>query len=118
LNGDGLLDVVATAIGAPAELWFNDSSGGAHRLAFDLQETKSNRDGIGAIIKFTAGGKVQYNHVSSAAGYASASAGPTHFGLGTSKSAELAEIRWPSGVTQELRNVGADRVVTVREPPK
>jgi len=118
LNGDGRLDVVATAIGAPAELWFNDSPGGAHWLAFDLQGTKSNRDGIGARIKVTAGGKVQYNHVSFAAGYASASAGPTHFGLGPSKSAELVEIRWPSGITQELRSVRADHVVKVREPLK
>ena len=116
--GDGRLDVVATAIGAPAEVWLNDSPGGRHWLAFELQGTKSNRDGIGARIKVSAGGAVQYNHVSFAAGYASSSAGPTHFGLGASKSADLVEIRWPSGITQELRNVAADRVVKVKEPPK
>jgi hypothetical protein len=118
LNGDGRLDVVVTAISAPAEIWLNDSPGGRHWLAFELQGTKSNRDGIGARIKVTAGGAVQYNHVSFAAGYASSSAGPTHFGLGASKSAELVEIRWPSGITQELRNVAADRVVKVKEPPQ
>jgi hypothetical protein len=118
LNGDGRLDVVVTAIGAPAEIWLNDSPGGRHWLAFELQGTKSNRDGIGARIKVTAGGAVQYNHVSFAAGYASSSAGPTHFGLGASKSADLVEIRWPSGITQELRNVAADRVVKVKEPAK
>jgi hypothetical protein len=116
LNGDGRLDVVTTAIGAPAELWFNDSPGDGHWLAFQLQGTTSNRDGIGARIKVTAGGSVQYNHVSFAAGYASASAGPTHFGLGSRKSADLVEISWPSGVRQEFRNVGADRVMKVREP--
>ena len=118
LNGDGRLDVVATAIGAPAEIWLNDSPGEGHWLAFELQGTTSNRDGIGAGIKVTAGGVVQYNHVSFAAGYASSSAGPTHFGLGASKSADLVEIRWPSGITQELRNVAADRVVKVQEPEK
>jgi enediyne biosynthesis protein E4 len=118
LNGDGRLDVVVTAIGAPAEVWLNDSPGGKHWLAFELQGTKSNRDGIGARIKVTAGGAVQYNHVSFAAGYASSSAGPTHFGLGASKSADLVEIRWPSGITQQLRNVAADRVVKLEEPPK
>ena len=118
LNGDGRLDVVVTAISAPAEVWLNDSPGGGHWLAFELQGTKSNRDGIGARIKVTAGGAVQYNHVSFAAGYASSSAGPTHFGLGASKSADLVEIRWPSGITQELRNVAADRVVKVKEPAK
>ena len=49
-------------------------------------------------IKVTAGGKVQYSHVSFAAGYASSSAAPTHFGLGPAASASLVEIRWPSGV--------------------
>jgi hypothetical protein len=118
LNGDGRLDVVVTAISAPAEVWLNDSPGGGHWLAFELQGTKSNRDGIGARIKVTAGGAVQYSHVSFAAGYASSSAGPTHFGLGASKSADLVEIRWPSGITQELRNVSADRVVKIKEPAK
>jgi len=118
LNGDGRLDVAASAIGAPAEVWLNDSPGGGHWLAFELQGTTSNRDGIGAGIKVTAGGAVQYNHVSFAAGYASSSAGPTHFGLGASKSADLVGIRWPSGITQELRNLAADRVVKLQEPPK
>ena len=118
LNGDGRLDVVATAIGAPAEVWLNDSPGEGHWLAFELRGTTSNRDGIGARIKVTAGGVAQYNHVSFAAGYASSSAGPTHFGLGASKTADLVEIRWPSGITQELRNVAADRVVKVKEPEK
>jgi len=116
LNGDGRLDVVATALSAPAELWINDSPGGNHWIAFQLQGAKSNRDGIGARIKLVAGGAAQYNQVSFAAGYASSSAGPTHFGLGPNKSAELVEIRWPSGIVQELSNVSADRVVKVKEP--
>jgi len=115
LNGDGRLDVVATAIGAPAEIWLNDSHGGMHWIEFELQGTRSNRDGIGALIKVTAGGKTQYNHVSFAAGYASSSAGPVHFGLGAAASAGLVEIHWPSGITQQLRNVPADRVVKVKE---
>jgi len=28
------------------------------------------------------------------------------------------EIRWPSGITQELRNVAADRILKVQEPLK
>jgi hypothetical protein len=118
LNGDGRLDVVVSAISAPAEVWINDSPGPNHWLALDLEGVKSNRDGIGARIKVLSGGAPQYNHVSFAAGYASSSAGPTHFGLGPNKVAELVEIRWPSGITQELKNVPADRIVKVKEPPK
>ena len=118
LNGDGRLDVVVTALSAPAELWINDSPTAGHWIELELQGTKSNRDGIGARIKLVAGGKAQYNQVSFAAGYASSSAGPTHFGLGPNKSADLVEIRWPSGIVQQLQNVAADRLVKVTEPRK
>jgi hypothetical protein len=118
LNGDGRLDVVVSAINAPAEVWINDSPGRNHWLEFALEGTKSNRDGIGARIKLVAGGSAQYNHVSFAAGYASSSAGPVHFGLGPNSSADLVEIHWPSGIVQRLTNVRADRVVKVKEPPR
>jgi len=118
LNGDGRLDVVVTALSAPAEIWLNDSPGGNHWLEFQLEGTRSNRDAIGARIKLVTGGNAQYNHVAFAAGYASSSAGPVHFGLGQAKSADLVEIRWPSGIVQELKNVSADRLVKVKEPAR
>ncbi len=116
LNGDGRLDVVVSAIGAPAEIWLNRSPGNNHWLEFRLQGTKSNRDGVGARIKVVTRSGAQYNHVFTSAGYASSSAGPVHFGLGADPSAELVEIRWPSGIVQELRNVTGDRIVAVKEP--
>ncbi len=116
LNHDGRLDVVVSAIGAPAEIWINDSPGGNHWIEFHLEGTRSNRDAIGASIKLVAGGSAQYNHVSFAAGYASSSAAPLHFGLGQNTSVELVEIRWPSGTVQQLKNVAADRVLKVKEP--
>ena len=118
LNGDGRLDVVVTALSAPAEIWLNDSPGDNHWLEFQLEGTRSNRDAIGARIKLVTGGNAQYNHVVFAAGYASSSAGPVHFGLGQAKSADLVEIRWPSGIVQELKNVSADRLVNVKEPAR
>ena len=116
LNHDGRLDVVTTAISAPAEVWINDSPGGSHWIEFALEGTKSNRDGIGARIKVVAGGVAQYNQVSFAAGYASSSAGPVHFGLGRNATVELVEIRWPSGMVQEFQSVASDQVLKVKEP--
>jgi hypothetical protein len=116
LNGDGRMDVVVSAIKAPAEIWINESPNANHWLEFKLQGVKSNRDGIGARIKVTTKGGVQYNQMSTAAGYASSSAGPVHFGLGQDTSAETVEIRWPSGAATSLKNVVGDRVLTVREP--
>jgi hypothetical protein len=116
LNGDGRVDVVTTAIGAPAEIWMNASPGSNHWLELQLEGTKSNRDAIGARIKVVTPGATQYNHVSFGTGYASSSAGPVHFGLGRDKFADTVEIRWPSGLVQELKNVAGDRIVHVKEP--
>jgi enediyne biosynthesis protein E4 len=118
LNGDGRLDVVVSALSAPAEIWMNDTANGNHWLELRLEGTKSNRDGIGARIKVVAGGATQYDHVCFTRGYASSSAGPVHFGLGAAKWADLVEIHWPSGIVQQLKHVEADRIVRVREPAK
>jgi hypothetical protein len=116
LNGDGRLDVVVSAINAPAEIWMNESPGTNHWLELKLQGTKSNRDGIGARIKVVTKSGAQYNQMSTSAGYASSSAGPVHFGLGPNVSADLVEIRWPSGMIQQLRDVSGDRIIRVTEP--
>ncbi len=115
-NHDGKLDLVVTALGAPAEIWMNDSPGNNHWLEIALQGTKSNRDGIGAKIRVIAGGQPQFNHMTTASGYASSSAGPVHFGLGAAKVVDEIEIRWPSGTTQVLKQVEADRILRIKEP--
>jgi len=116
LNGDGRLDVVVSAINAPAEIWINQSPGNHHWIEFKLQGTKSNRDGLGARIKLVSKSGAQYNHMTTSCGYASSSAGPVHFGLGSNAEADLVEIHWPSGIVQTLHDVAADRVVLVKEP--
>ena len=117
LDGDGKIDVVVTALGRPPELWMNRSPGSSHWLEFALTGKKSNRDGIGAVIKVvskTTG--TQFNHKTSAVCYASSSDGPVHFGLGPDTRADQVEIRWPSGTVQKLSNVAADQIVKITEP--
>ena len=116
LDGDGRIDVAVTALEATAEIWMNRSEGAGHWLAVSLEGTKSNRDGIGAVVKVVTEAGPQYNHMTTSVGYASSSHGPVHFGLGKDASAQLVEIRWPSGITQSLRNVKGDRLIHVKEP--
>ena len=115
-NHDGKLDVVVTALTAPAEIWMNDSPDQNHWLELSLQGTKSNREGIGARIQVKAGGRGQSNHVSTTDGYASSSAGPVHFGLGSVKIVDEIEIRWPSGTVQTLKAVTPNQILRVQEP--
>jgi len=118
LNGDGRLDVVVSAVGAPAEIWMNESPGDSHWLELALEGTRSNRNGIGARIKVVSKSMTQYDQVSTAAGYASSRAGPIHFGLGKDTGADRIEIHWPSGTVQTLRDVRGGRIVHVKEPSK
>jgi hypothetical protein len=118
LDGDGRLDIVVSALSAPAEIWMNRTAGSNHWLELKLEGTKSNRDAIGARIKIVTKSGPQYNHVSTAVGYASSSAGPVHFGLGHNTSVDLVEIRWPSGLIQELKDVPGDQILRVKEPPQ
>ena len=116
LDGDGRLDIVVSALAAPAEIWMNRSPGANHWLELRLEGTKSNRDAIGARIKVVSKGLTQYNHVTTAVGYASSSSGPVHFGLGKDAMADLVEIHWPSGVVQTLKDVPANQLLKVQEP--
>ena len=116
LDGDGRLDIVVSALSAHAEIWMNRSPGTNHWLELKLQGVKSNRDAIGARIKVVTKSGAQYNHVSTAVGYASSSAGPVHFGLGPNKVADTIEIHWPSGIVQEMKDVPSDQLLHVKEP--
>jgi enediyne biosynthesis protein E4 len=116
LDGDGRVDVVATALSADAEIWMNRSPNPGHWLDIALHGTKSNRDGIGARIKVVTKSGTQYNHMTTSVCYASSSDGPVHFGLGADNRAESVEIHWPSGKVQTLENVPADQVLKVVEP--
>ena len=115
LNGDGKLDLAVTALGDPAEIWINDSDTSARWLAVDLEGTSSNRDGIGAVVRVETPDGTQFNHVTTSVGYASSSAGPVHFGLGSASEVEQVTVKWPSGVTTAIRGVDANRVLHVRE---
>ena len=63
----------------------------------------------------TASGRVLYNHVAVSVGFMSSSDKRVHFGLGAETQISSIEIRWPSGIRQNLRNVSADQILTVDE---
>jgi len=115
-NADGRMDLVVSALNAPAEIWLNTGREGNHWLDVKLTGSRGNRDAIGARIRITTRTGSQFNHVTTAVGYASSSTGPVHFGLGKDAVAELIEVSWPSGQVQRLTNVKADRLVPVTEP--
>lgn len=119
LDNDGRVDMVVSVLNGPAEIFHNITENGNHWILLKLVGTKSNRMGIGAQIGITtADGKKQWNEVTTAVGYASSSDPRVHFGLGKNEKISEIQIRWPSGITQILKDVAADRVLTIEESAK
>ena len=113
-DGDGKIDIVVSALGEPCELWKNVSPGPNRWIILKLVGVKSNRDGIGAKIRLDS----QSNHMTTAVGYASSSSQGVHFGLGKKEMISRIEIRWPSGISQVLKNVATNQALEIHEPPK
>lgn len=115
-DNDGRIDVAVSCLNEPAQLLRNVSAPGQHWIDLVLEGRASNRDGIGAVARVTtASGRVQYNQVTTAVGYASSSSRRVHFGLGAEDRIAQIEIRWPSGFVQTLENPAVDRRLSIVE---
>ena len=110
-DGDGRLDVAVLTLGSPAELWQNVTATSNHWVIVRLVGTKSNRDGIGAVVRIGN----QMRTMTTAMGYASSSHAGLHFGLGTSPGPVRLEVEWPAGTKQLLEDVKVDRVIEIVE---
>jgi hypothetical protein len=117
INNDGRLDLLFSTNGGPAYLFLNEATGGTanQSVRLKLVGTKSNRDGIGAVVKLTSGGAAQTQMLRSGSSYLSASELILTYGLGQRGQAESIEIRWPSGQIDKLTNVAAGQTITVTE---
>jgi hypothetical protein len=118
INNDGRLDLLLSTNGGPAYLFENDATAGSvanKSLRVNLVGTKSNRDGIGTVVKVSAGGETQSQMMRSGSSYLSASELVLTFGLGQKEQVETVEIRWPSGQVEKLSNVATGQTITVTE---
>jgi enediyne biosynthesis protein E4 len=114
INNDGFLDVLVTTNAGPAFL-FENEGGTNHSLRLKLVGTKSNRDGIGTVVRVTSGSDKQEKMLRSGSSYLSQSELVLTFGLGAQTKADAVEIQWPSGQTDKLSNINAGQTVTVEE---
>jgi hypothetical protein len=110
--------VVVTRLNESPVVLRNVSSNTGHWIELRLEGTRSNRDGIGALVHIVTASGEQWNRVTTSVGYASSSDRTVHFGLGSQDLVGVLEIRWPSGAHQVLHNVAADRLFAVREPER
>jgi hypothetical protein len=118
LDNDGDLDVVVLNSREPPTILRNmlhEKQGKNHWLQVRLQGVKTNRDGVGAHVRVTAGDLTQLDEVHSGRGYQSHWGSRLHFGLGNRDRVDCIEVRWIGGGVDVLENVAVDRLVIVFE---
>ncbi len=116
IDNDGRVDAVVSTNDGPAYVIHNETVTGNHWLTLLLVGHRSNRDGIGAVVKVDTSTGAQYVTVTTAGSYLSSNDKRAHFGLGADTVVKSVEIRWPSGVVQKLKDVRADQILKVDEP--
>jgi hypothetical protein len=122
---DGFLDLF-TQNGGFSGLWpfanpgpnqlFRNEGNGNHWLQITLESGFSNRRGLGAVVRVTAGARTQVQTATDGLDAHSQNGGPLQFGLGDNAVVESIVIEWPSGTYQVRRSVPADRHLIIREP--
>lgn len=116
IDNDGFLDVLVTTNAGPA-LLFHNEGGTNHSLRLKLVGTKSNRDGIGAVVRVSSnnGRDIQTKMLRSGSSYLSQSELLLTFGLGAQDVVDAVEVQWPSGQVDKLLNVRSGQTITVEE---
>jgi hypothetical protein len=104
---DGDVDILITSNQGPAALYRNDVVNGHRSIRLRLTGTKSNRDGIGAVVRLSTPDGTQSRMVKTGSSYLSQSELALTFGLGTRDKADRVVIEWPSGRVEEHKNLAA-----------
>ncbi|HKS66000.1 MAG TPA: CRTAC1 family protein [Candidatus Acidoferrales bacterium] len=115
IDNDGNVDAVVYNKGGPPSLFLNETKNPWHRVLFRLVGTESNRAAIGARVTVYTSKMTQMDEVRAGGSYLSSSDQRLHFGLGAETKMRRIEIRWPSGASEELKNVAADAIYTIVE---
>jgi enediyne biosynthesis protein E4 len=120
IDNDGAPDILLTTNGGPAYLFHNEGGSRNNAIRIRTVGTRSNRDGIGAQVRVRVPGQASqpgWQTVHSGSSYCSQSELTLTFGLGKASTAE-AEIDWPSGQKDTLKNLQANATYTIQEGGK
>ena len=116
-DNDGDIDVLVMNMNEAPSLLRNEhaSQGANNWIKLKLIGGRSNRSAVGARVRLKAAARLQTQEISSQSSYYSHSDSRLHFGLGARTKADQIEIRWPSGATETIKDIAANRIVTVKE---
>ncbi len=119
LDGDGDLDLVTSTYNDSPQVFISDLAQrkAVRWLSVKLQGTRANRDGLGATVTLSAGGRDQVQLNNGKSGYLAQSSMPLYFGLGAADHADALTVRWPDGQVQTLRGpLASGSKLNIKEP--
>jgi hypothetical protein len=116
LDNDGRLDVLLTNNGMAPTLLHNESAPHNRWLGVRLEGRTANRDAVGAVVRWSAGGVVRRQLKTGGGSYLSSHDPRLVLGLGTA-SVDWVEVEWPrpSGRVERFTGLAANRYVTLVE---
>jgi enediyne biosynthesis protein E4 len=114
IDNDGALDILVSTNGGRAYLFHNEGTTN-HSLRIKLVGTRSNRDGIGAVVRVGNAKDQQWQMLRSGSSYLSQSELVLTFGLGSYTKVDSLEVQWPSGQVDKLSNINGEQTVTIQE---
>jgi enediyne biosynthesis protein E4 len=118
IDNDGYPDVLICTNNGPAYLFKNEGKDTANAIRIKTVGTRSNRNGIGAVVRVHSSNGMTWQTVHSGSSYCSASELTLTFGLAQAAQADMVEITWPSGAKDTLKNLKANATYTFEEGGK
>ena len=121
LDQDGDLDIVTNDFNSEPQVLVSDlaQKRAIHWISVALAGTASNRNGLGATVRVSAGGRVLTQWNDGKSGYLSQSAMPLYFGLGDSAKIDRVEVDWPSGRKQVVTaGITPNAILRLTEPAR
>ena len=117
LDNDGRMDLLILSQEEPLAYFHQVGARGTSppSLTLTLEGTRSNRDGVGAKVTVKTTGKTQVAQRVGGGSYQSSADPRLHFGLGTAKSVDEVEIRWPSGQVDRHSGLKAGAAYRLKE---
>jgi hypothetical protein len=114
-DNDGDLDIVVNNVNDVPDLYRLDQAGERHWIGVKLAGVQSNRSAIGARVRLVTSDGAQLQEVRGGGSYYSQNDLRAYFGLGTARSIERLEVRWPNGREEHWTGLAIDRLHTLKE---
>jgi hypothetical protein len=115
-DDDGDVDALIVDMDEMPRLLENRTARRGHWISVRTVGTESNRDGIGAVVRVRAGGKIRAREMRTTQGLYSSHDPRLHFGLGSADRVEFVEVSWPSGRKSRVENPPIDQPLVMKEP--